>query len=84
MTGLNRHLTVSDSARQQNVNFLMCDLVTELPAFSLLLGLFCREENNISGVNKPFHNNLSPLQETHVGECVVYLVKGRVHCSQFS
>lgn len=35
------HLTVSDRARQQNVNFLMCDLVTGLLAFILLLGLFC-------------------------------------------
>lgn len=33
---------MSDRARQQNVNFLMCDLVTGLPAFILLLGLFCR------------------------------------------
>lgn len=35
------HLTVSDRARQQNVNFLICNLVTGLLAFILLLGLFC-------------------------------------------
>lgn len=33
-------LTMSDSARQQKVNFLMWDLVTGLLALILLLGLF--------------------------------------------
>lgn len=40
------HLTVRDKARQTNVNFLMCDLVTGLPAFILLLGLFCWGKKN--------------------------------------
>lgn len=40
-------LTVSDRARQQKVNFLMCDLLTGLPASILLLGLFCREKGQV-------------------------------------
>lgn len=35
---------MSDSARQQKVNFLMWDLVTGLLALILLLGLFWRRE----------------------------------------
>ena len=55
---------MSDRARQQAVNFLMLDLVTGLPAFILLLGLFCWYESKTSDVNKPTDNKLLPLQLT--------------------
>lgn len=78
--------TVRDRARQQKVNFLMFDLVTGLPAFILLLGLFCGRECRISRTDRR-----QARQNTWSGAgggegrgwmSLGYLVEGRVHCPQ--
>lgn len=70
--------TVRDRARQQNVNFLMFDLVTGLPALILLLGLFCGRECRVSRWDR------SPGRAKHEerGRGRGYLVEGGVHCPQ--